>query len=59
MSNELINKVEDLEIRGGQVNGAKEENDEDVVDPWNVVSKSQTGIDYDKLISKFFAFCNF
>ncbi|XP_053397618.1 tryptophan--tRNA ligase, cytoplasmic-like [Mercenaria mercenaria] len=26
---------------------------EDVVDPWNVVSKSATGIDYDKLITKF------
>jgi hypothetical protein len=26
--------------------------EDDVVDPWNVVSKSQTGIDYDKLISK-------
>lgn len=28
-------------------------NDDDVVDPWNVAGKSQTGIDYDKLISKF------
>lgn len=27
-------------------------NTEDFVDPWNVVSTSQTGIDYDKLISK-------
>lgn len=26
--------------------------EDDVVDPWNVVSKSQTGVDYDKLISK-------
>lgn len=25
--------------------------EDDVVDPWNVVSKSETGIDYDKLIS--------
>lgn len=25
--------------------------DEDFVNPWNVVSKSDTGIDYDKLIS--------
>lgn len=28
------------------------EEEDDVVDPWNVVSKSQTGVDYDKLISE-------
>ncbi|KAM3958079.1 LOW QUALITY PROTEIN: tryptophanyl-tRNA synthetase [Aphomia sociella] len=27
--------------------------DEDVVDPWNVTGKSETGIDYDKLIKRF------
>ncbi|XP_045466812.1 tryptophan--tRNA ligase, cytoplasmic [Harmonia axyridis] len=27
--------------------------DEDIVDPWNVISKSEKGIDYDKLIKKF------
>lgn len=27
--------------------------DDDVVDPWNVTSKSDAGIDYDKLISRF------
>jgi len=26
--------------------------DDDFVDPWNVTSKSSTGVDYDKLISK-------
>ena len=31
----------------------KEDAEEDVVDPWNVSSKSDTGIDYDKLVSKF------
>ncbi|KAL1461539.1 hypothetical protein WDU94_013424 [Cyamophila willieti] len=30
-----------------------EEDDGDVVDPWNVTSKSLTGVDYDKLIKKF------
>ena len=30
-----------------------EETEEDVVDPWNVTSSSDKGIDYDKLISKF------
>lgn len=29
--------------------------DEDFVDPWNVESQSDTGIDYDKLISKYFS----
>lgn len=28
--------------------------DDDFVDPWTVSSKSETGIDYDKLISKSF-----
>lgn len=27
--------------------------EDDVVDPWNVQSKSQTGVDYDKLIRKY------
>lgn len=31
--------------------GVKE--DDDVVNPWNVQSKSQTGVDYDKLIRKY------
>lgn len=29
------------------------QDDEDFVDPWTVSGKSETGIDYDKLISKF------
>lgn len=29
-----------------------EEKDDDFVDPWNVESKSDAGIDYDKLIRK-------
>lgn len=29
-----------------------EESNEDFVDPWNVESQSDTGIDYDKLIRK-------
>lgn len=31
-------------------NGSLEE-DDDIVNPWNVESKSTTGVDYDKLIS--------
>lgn len=34
-------------------NLAINEEEDDVVDPWNVAGKSETGIDYDKLISKF------
>ncbi|XP_018332443.1 tryptophan--tRNA ligase, cytoplasmic [Agrilus planipennis] len=31
----------------------KNEVEDDVVDPWNVVSKSETGVDYDKLLKRF------
>jgi len=30
-----------------------EDGNQDVVDPWNVQSKNDTGIDYDKLIKRF------
>lgn len=34
---------------------AKEiEDTDDLVDPWNVESKNDTGVDYDKLISEFY-----
>lgn len=29
------------------------EGDDDFVDPWNVASTSDTGVDYDKLISNY------
>lgn len=35
-----------------QLNNLTVNDDDDVVDPWNVSGKSETGIDYDKLISK-------
>lgn len=35
-----------------QLNNLAINDDDDVVDPWNVAGKSETGIDYDKLISK-------
>lgn len=31
---------------------ANTEQDDDFVDPWNVASTSDTGVDYDKLISR-------
>lgn len=40
-------KMEDLSLSNG-----KPSPDEDVVDPWNVVGSADTGIDYEKLISK-------
>lgn len=47
---ELDGKIENLCLEG---ENAKEKNEDDVVDPWNVVSKSAAGVDYDKLIVKF------
>lgn len=38
-------KMSDLKV--------EETQEDDFVDPWNVASKSETGIDYDKLIRKF------
>ncbi|CAH0728110.1 unnamed protein product, partial [Brenthis ino] len=36
-----------------QVENLSINEEDDVVDPWNVAGKSQTGIDYDKLIKRF------
>jgi len=42
---------------GGVTDGVSgvdmQENDTDVVDPWEVKSKSAKGVDYDKLIQRF------
>lgn len=43
MEPEIAKDVSDLKISNGE---------EDIVDPWNVTSTSQEGVDYDKLISK-------
>lgn len=46
MSAEVITKsVEEVTL-------SKEEDNGDFVDPWNVESKNDSGLDYDKLISK-------
>lgn len=37
-------------VQEGVAAVALNEKDDDFVDPWNVESKSDTGIDYDKLI---------
>ena len=51
MAKEIATVLNHLDISNSDVcDGGTEE--EDVVNPWNVVSKSQTGVDYEKLISK-------
>jgi len=49
MANDIATDVKHLDLRNSIVDSSTED---DVVNPWNVVSKSQTGVDYDKLISK-------
>jgi hypothetical protein len=49
MENDIATDVEHLDLSNSIVDSGTEE---DVVNPWNVVSKSQTGVDYDKLISE-------
>lgn len=47
MSAEVITKsVEEVSLTKDEENG-------DFVDPWNVESKNDSGLDYDKLISRF------
>lgn len=41
------NKIEKLDINGD------EHGEDDVVTPWSVESKNETGIDYDKIIRKY------
>jgi len=45
-------KMEKLSVEDKPDDVSKED-EEDFVDPWNVASKSDTGIDYDKLIRRF------
>ena len=53
LSNLESNNVVKNDISNDVKNDASIEDDDDFVDPWNVESKSDKGIDYDKLISKF------
>lgn len=43
-------RLEKMSLKNSTVNGVVEV--EDVVTPWNVESRNDEGIDYDKLISK-------
>jgi len=42
-------QLENMRVSG---DGAPSEEDEDIVNPWTVCGKADTGIDYDKLISE-------
>ncbi|CAG2175573.1 unnamed protein product, partial [Oppiella nova] len=56
MAETVTEKVDQLSDQmAKQLNGNDEDNEEieDKVDPWNVTSNSQTGVDYDKLIVRF------
>jgi hypothetical protein len=50
MTEAVTDKVDKLKI--DEAVKTEGEDDADFVDPWNVASKSDTGIDYDKLIRK-------
>lgn len=50
MSDATENTVTDAALDALTLNPT--EKDDDFVDPWNVESKSDTGVDYDKLIRK-------
>lgn len=49
MTTSITNGVNDLHLEGDKITIVTE----DIVDPWNVVSSSDKGIDYDKLITRF------
>merc|ERR1712018_151932 len=51
MTEAVEKKMDDLSVQSETKNPEQEE--DDFVDPWNVTSQSDTGIDYDKLIRKF------
>lgn len=38
-------------VQGQEAKGEETTNVDDVVDPWNVASSTDAGVDYDKLIS--------
>ena len=53
MSSEGIEeKLAEVQVADSGDAGKEEQQDDDVVNPWNVASNSSTGVDYDKLIRK-------
>ncbi|KAI5741559.1 hypothetical protein M8J76_014876 [Diaphorina citri] len=51
-SSQLEDKMSNVQLDGTKP-APTVDGEDDVVDPWNVTSKSMTGVDYDKLIKKF------
>ncbi|KAI5747689.1 hypothetical protein M8J77_017496 [Diaphorina citri] len=51
-SSQLEDKMSNVQLDGTEP-APTVDGEDDVVDPWNVTSKSMTGVDYDKLIKKF------
>ena len=45
--------MENSADKAPQTSNTTEEEEEDVVDPWTVSSKSDKGVDYEKLTKKF------
>jgi len=45
--------MEQTQDINSQALNVQEENEEDIVDPWKVSSKSEKGVDYDKLVNDF------
>ncbi|XP_071832436.1 tryptophan--tRNA ligase, cytoplasmic-like [Apostichopus japonicus] len=52
MTDQLDAKVNDLTVKS-EADPAAVEDDDQIVNPWEVVSKSEKGVDYDKLIKRF------
>lgn len=54
MSGDLVNSVNSLDLKENSISNHNHNGEsDDQVDPWNVVSQSDTGVDYDKLIKRF------
>jgi len=55
MADSIGDKLQETTITSNNFveENVNEEDELDVVNPWNVTSKSQTGVDYDKLIKRF------
>lgn len=47
-----VPEVENIKLEENNGSSTSAVDEEDFVDPWTVTSKSDTGVDYEKLISK-------
>ena len=52
---DLPSKVEDMKVTENAAANADDDDDDQIVDPWHVETKSDKGVDYDKLISEYIA----